>query len=183
MDSELAMLIVYKQTPRPLRKICQVLPIKEGPHTPELPSKILPRTMTINPALPDLHGVASADGEPTETSLPWVWPGHPRTTLLQVKWGHCYATFPASAIALGGKLCTGQVRSYLVKSFNSLHCRWSQWQVNCHLGSWSIWSTERPWPPPLPQWVALLIPASCLWWFGINGLGQEHWTKEDFTVW
>lgn len=90
VDSELAMLIVYKQTPRPLRKICQVLPTKEGPHTPELPSKILPRTMTINPTLPDLRGVASADGEPTETSLPWVWPGHPRTTLLQVKWGHCY---------------------------------------------------------------------------------------------
>lgn len=130
VDSELEMLVVYKQRPRLLRKICQVLPIKEGPHTPELPSKLLPRTMTVNPALPDLHGVTPADGvtpaggEPTETSLPWVWPGHPPpycksngVTATRT------ATFPASGMALRGRLCTGKVRSYLVKSFNSPHCR------------------------------------------------------------
>lgn len=141
---------------------------------------MLPRTITKNPALPNLRGVTPAGGEPTETSLAWVYPrGHPGTTLvLNCKSDEVVATrittVPDSARAVGGRGGTCKVKSHLVTSFDSPHCRWPQWWVNCHLGSWCTRRVERPQPPPFPQWVALLILASCLGWFGSNGLGQEH---------
>lgn len=169
------------------------LAIKEHFHTLELPRKIFPRTVTINPTLPNLHGITPADREPTETIVARVFPkGHPGTTLtLSCKLygviGTRTTVVPASVRAVEGQGGTGKVRSHLVKSFDSSYCRQPQRCVNCHLQSWSIRRAERPTTSSPSSVRGTTWSASCLQSSGSSGMGQEHpalnWRLSYLVIW